>query len=263
MQLPGDAGIYVAEFRGSAVRVLRIDPDAGTTGEACGLSAKSAPGLSVAPGGTIVGAIPPEISHQLLFRCEPVSHTVTFPDAAERPGERVEPVGRGRRRALRRERGRPAAGRGAAADPGRRRLPPLDSEVDGLPNAWETVYGLDPFDASGDDGAGGDPDDDGRTNAQELADGTHPRGLLSRSFAEGATGLFFRTRFDLANSSEGLPPIVLMRFLIDAGAVAPYDAVLDPSTRFNLYPSTLPGLANATFSTIIEADTGTSPSTGR
>ena len=133
-------------------------------------------------------------------------------------------------------------------------LPPLDSEADGLPNAWETAYGLDPFDASGDDGAGGDPDHDGRTNAQELADGTHPRGILSRSFAEGATGPFFRTRFDLANFSEGLPAIVRVRFFTDAGAVVPYDAVLDPSTRFSLDPATLPGLANATFSTIIEAD---------
>ena len=62
-----------------------------------------------------------------------------------------------------------------------------DSDGDGLPDGWEDQYGLDPLDngtdsmrtATADDGnsrngAGGDPDNDGFTNAQELASGTHP-----------------------------------------------------------------------------------------
>ena len=42
---------------------------------------------------------------------------------------------------------------------------------------------------------------DGRTNAQELAAGTHPRGTVTRYFAEGATGAFFHTRIDIGNPS--------------------------------------------------------------
>ena len=49
-----------------------------------------------------------------------------------------------------------------------------DEDGDGLPNDWELEYGLDPFDAAGNNGADGDPDADGATNAEELAMGTDP-----------------------------------------------------------------------------------------
>ena len=49
-----------------------------------------------------------------------------------------------------------------------------DDDSDTLPNYWESGYGLNPNDAEGDQGAGGDPDQDGLTNAQELALGTDP-----------------------------------------------------------------------------------------
>ena len=52
---------------------------------------------------------------------------------------------------------------------------------------------------------------------QELADGTHPRGVLVRHFAEGATGTFFHTRFDIANPTSGASAFVLLRFLTDTG----------------------------------------------
>ncbi len=103
----------------------------------------------------------------------------------------------------------------------RPRTPPaLDSDTDGLSNIWESAYGLDPFSSAGDAGATGDPDHDGRTNAQELADGTHPRGTVTRYFAEGATGAFFHTRFDLGNAQQATPAIVHVRFLTDAGVTA-------------------------------------------
>lgn len=54
-----------------------------------------------------------------------------------------------------------------------------DDDNDGLPDTWELTYGLDPFSASGNNGANGDPDGDGFTNAQELAAGTEPNNSAS------------------------------------------------------------------------------------
>ena len=55
--------------------------------------------------------------------------------------------------------------------------PVLDSDMDGLDDAWETAYGLDPSDdGSGDvaNGPDGDPDSDNITNSDEFLLGTHP-----------------------------------------------------------------------------------------
>src|SRR5205823_7331088 len=49
-----------------------------------------------------------------------------------------------------------------------------DSDGDGLPDAWEGLYGLSAFDATGVNGANGDPDGDGFTNLQEYLAGTDP-----------------------------------------------------------------------------------------
>ena len=58
-----------------------------------------------------------------------------------------------------------------------------DSDSDGLPDAWEVAYNLDPLSASGANGAAGDPDGDGRTNAQERSAGTNP--MVADSDADG------------------------------------------------------------------------------
>jgi hypothetical protein len=50
----------------------------------------------------------------------------------------------------------------------------IDTDSDGLPDAWEVAYGLDHTSATGNDGASGDPDNDGLTNAQEYARSTNP-----------------------------------------------------------------------------------------
>jgi hypothetical protein len=49
-----------------------------------------------------------------------------------------------------------------------------DGDGDGLPDAWETLYGLDPANATGANGALGDPDGDGRITLLELALGSNP-----------------------------------------------------------------------------------------
>jgi hypothetical protein len=51
----------------------------------------------------------------------------------------------------------------------------VDTDSDGMPNYWETQYGLDPNDATGVNGAAGDFDSDGLTNLQEFqAHGPNP-----------------------------------------------------------------------------------------
>ncbi|MGD9873992.1 MAG: alpha-amylase family glycosyl hydrolase [Kiritimatiellia bacterium] len=49
-----------------------------------------------------------------------------------------------------------------------------DSDGDGLPDSWESGYGLDPNSATTTNGAAGDPDNDGMPNEDELLAGTDP-----------------------------------------------------------------------------------------
>ncbi|MBN2163075.1 MAG: hypothetical protein JXR25_14290 [Pontiellaceae bacterium] len=49
-----------------------------------------------------------------------------------------------------------------------------DSDGDGLPDAWENTYGLDPNDSTGSNGADGDMDSDNLTNLEEFTLGTSP-----------------------------------------------------------------------------------------
>jgi hypothetical protein len=54
-----------------------------------------------------------------------------------------------------------------------------DDDNDGLPDWWEKLYGLDPLDATGDNGTNGDYDHDGMSNIDELNAGTNPNDSTS------------------------------------------------------------------------------------
>jgi subtilisin family serine protease len=55
----------------------------------------------------------------------------------------------------------------------------LDTDGDGMPDAWEAAHGLDPQSGIGDDGAAGDPDGDGSPNHDEMVADTDPRDAAS------------------------------------------------------------------------------------
>jgi uncharacterized repeat protein (TIGR01451 family) len=124
-----------------------------------------------------------------------------------------------------------------------------DTDADGLPNGWESDYGLDPLNND----AGADPDGDGRTNQQELEQGTHPRGFVITYFAEGATGSFFDTVIAVANPGA-TRALVLTRFQREDGAVIRRYQVVEAHSRATIVVEQVAGMASASFSTLIEAD---------
>ncbi len=122
----------------------------------------------------------------------------------------------------------------------------LDSDNDGLPDAWEVLYGLDPASAAGISGNSGDPDGDGLTNAQELTAGTNPLEATST------------LRLDLVMSSNATPRL-------SWGSVAGKTYQLELSTNlfagFVDYPGTnFPRTAASTNETF--SDRLTNPATG-
>jgi hypothetical protein len=77
----------------------------------------------------------------------------------------------------------------------------MDSDLDGMPDYWEIQYGLSPYSAEGEEGADGDPDNDGLINLYEYLAGTNPR--LADSNEDGTRDEFDDSDQDsLSNASE-------------------------------------------------------------
>lgn len=128
-----------------------------------------------------------------------------------------------------------------------------DSDGDQLPTGWENFFGLDPLSATGDNGAAGDPDGDGLTNAQELAAGSHPRGTFVRYLAEGAVNAFFDTRISLFNPRT-TQAAVLLRIQPETGIEEAWPVTLFAMQREAITTPILRALSGGGFSTVIESD---------
>ena len=131
--------------------------------------------------------------------------------------------------------------------------PLLDTDGDGLDNAWESAWGLDPRSAAGGDGATGDPDGDGRSNALEQAQATHPHAFVTRYLAEGAANAFFDTRIAIANPGDS-PAHVLVRFAGAAGAFLRIPVIVPARSRRTIGTELPRALGVFSFSTVIESD---------
>jgi hypothetical protein len=134
-------------------------------------------------------------------------------------------------------------------------LATLDSDGDGLPDDWETSFGLDASSTLGDDGATGDPDRDGRSNAQEHAEHTHPIASIptAQFFAEGATSEFFETEFSIANPGT-TDALVNLRFMKTGGSLASTVVRVPALQSRKVRVGTVDDMTRAEFSTQVESD---------
>ena len=112
-----------------------------------------------------------------------------------------------------------------------------------------------PNSGAGANGAAGDPDGDGVTNAAEIAAGTHPRGFdaFTRQLAEGASSAFFETSLSLMNPGTQ-PAIVVLRFLKDTATTVTWPVTIAPQRRLTINPGQLAAVNNSSFATIVESD---------
>jgi uncharacterized repeat protein (TIGR01451 family) len=132
---------------------------------------------------------------------------------------------------------------------------PDDGDGDGMPDAAERCLGLDPTRND----AAEDPDGDGRTNAQELADRTHPRGFAQHFLPEGSDNAFFLARVSLLNPDVAQTAHVLLRMQPEGARevqacfpLGPGETtVLDPSRPTALRAG---GSAGLSFATQFESD---------
>lgn len=261
-----DGALYLGGS-GNGSQVRRLEPATGASQLVCTLPETGLRFLSVAPDGRLVGVMLTPDRPQRLFVCNPSTGAVEVRLLPHSIGTIAAPLVAAGGALYGATWGQPVAplvprNGPAPVQPGGALIrlvldgppPPIDTDGDGLPPEWETAFGLDPTSADGDDGADGDPDGDGLTNAEEFAAGTHPRGHLRRFFAEGATGAFFRTRLDIANPNGASTATVRVAFLTDAGGRVVHDLLVRPLTRVSIDPSTLAPLASAAFSTVVESD---------
>ena len=127
-----------------------------------------------------------------------------------------------------------------------------DKDDDVMPDAWETLFGLD---INGPGDAGLDSDGDGASNLQEYQRGTHPKAnpAATRYFAEGAANAFFKTRIATLNPNT-TPAVVVYRFLGTHGETSSITRTLPAKSRTSLDLTQFTVAPENDFSTVLESD---------
>jgi hypothetical protein len=126
-----------------------------------------------------------------------------------------------------------------------------DADGDGMPDVFETTFGLNPNDPSD---ATIDSDGDHVSNLQEYVNGTNPKGTSKRYFAEGAANSFFTTRFGVFNPNPAATTVYL-EFLGSNGQTSsmPLQLAANGWTSVTLNDVTIQQ-PNNDFSTVVESD---------
>ncbi|MCK4444828.1 MAG: hypothetical protein KAW09_09805, partial [Thermoplasmata archaeon] len=135
-----------------------------------------------------------------------------------------------------------------------------DSDSDGLPDYWESEYGLDPYSSSGDDGAQGDPDEDNLVNIREYENRTNPTDSDTDDdmFLDGNNNTFVRLKLEnLTIDGDFDPPngtdsyyIRMHRYVLDDENSFPYSGYRIPASGYFNPPNA--SVANLTISYIVE-----------
>ena len=128
----------------------------------------------------------------------------------------------------------------------------VDSDADGMTDAWESTFGLNPL---GPTDATADLDGDGDTNLQEYQSRDAPNGRYARFLAEGSSNLAFWTQIAVLNP-QSTPVAMTMRLPRPDGQEALSIARRIPAhTRITINPLfETERLFYGDFSTVVESD---------
>ncbi|MGH9163018.1 MAG: fibronectin type III domain-containing protein, partial [Vicinamibacteraceae bacterium] len=129
-----------------------------------------------------------------------------------------------------------------------------DANDNGLPDSWETRYGLNSTEATGTSIRNADSDQDGVPNFIEYQRGTHPRGTEVQYLPEGVQSQnFWNTNVALVNPGTA-PARVVVVFERADGQLVTHPMDLAARARTTLSASAFAELNGADFATRVESD---------